>query len=96
MISKENQTLVFEALVRITERKESRKKMASVFAIRDELRDAGIDAPMILVEGCIDVLIQHKLIRYYRNDKGYIYFGVTEFGWERWDKKCENDSKITA
>ena len=96
MISKENQTQVFEAIVTIAERKSSRKKMCSIFEIADEFREMKIDAPKILIEACIDVLIQHKLVRYFRNDKGYIYFGITEFGWERWDTKCNKDNKVSV
>ena len=96
MISKENQIQVFETIATITQRKGSRKKMCSIFEISDEFKSNKIDAPKVFIEGCIDLLIQHKLVRYFRNDKGYIYFGITQFGWERWDAKCAADKEVSA
>lgn len=96
MLSKEEQMNVFNALQRIAERKGSRKKMASIFEIADELKLMEIEAPKILIEACLDLLIQHKLVRYFKSTKGYYYFGVTEFGWQRWDAKCNNGDKVSV
>jgi hypothetical protein len=30
-------------------------------------------------------MIQCKYVRYYTNEKRYIYFGITKLGWERFD-----------
>lgn len=84
MISKEFQIKVFEIMTWLISAKGSRKKMVSVFDINDGFKAKGYAMSKVLIEACLDVLINHKYVRYYRNEKGYIYYGITELGWTRW------------
>lgn len=93
MITKEQQTMVFHAMTILIEEKGARNKMTSIYNITQLIRDEGIETSKILVEACLDILIQQKLVRYYVNEKRYIYYGITEFGWNRWDAKVQQDEQ---
>lgn len=82
--TKELTAKVFKAMVRLIEKKGDKKKMVSVFDIHDFLKEYNIVTTKIAIEETLDLLIQQKLIRYYRNEKRYIYFGITEIGWAKY------------
>ena len=86
MISKEFQIKVFQAMVALITKKGAKNKMVSVYDIADYFKSEG-NVSKVLIEACLDVLIQHKYVRYYRNEKNYIYFGITQLGWTRWEMR---------
>lgn len=83
--------MVFHAMTILIEEKGARNKMTSVYDITKFIRDEGIETSKIVVEACLDVLIQHKYVRYYVNDRRYTYYGVTALGWTRWDAKVADE-----
>ena len=96
MITKEEQTMVFHAMTVLIEEKGARNKMTSVYNITQLIREEGIETSKLIVEACLDVLIQHKYVRYYVNERRYTYYGVTALGWTRWDAKVASEVASTS
>lgn len=92
MISKEFQIKIFHAMTELINKKGAKNKMVSVFDIADYFKSEG-NMSKILIEACLDVLIQHKYVRYYRNEKSYIYFGITQLGWTRWEMRVGQEQQ---
>lgn len=85
MISKQYQIKVFGKMVELILAKGAKNKMISVFDIADGFKADTEVQSKVLIEATLDVLIGWKYVRYYRNEKGYIYYGITKLAWERWE-----------
>jgi len=84
-VTKEAELIIFNQIVSITEAKGGQKKMTSIFSIRDNLqKEEHILTTRIFIESVLDILIRRRYVRYFRNDKGYMYYGATPDGWNRW------------
>ena len=95
-ITNEMQIATFEVIVRIINSKGGENKMCSIFDIHNVFKADGVETSKIMIEAVLDVLIQRKYIRYFRNDRGYIYFGITGLGWARWAQKIIKDTEVAS
>ena len=87
-ITKEMQIELFEIMVGLIKTKGASNKMVSIFDIHDAFKKKGVDTSKQIISPVLDVLIQHKYVRYYRREgDGYIYFGISELGWTRWKER---------
>lgn len=79
---------VMVAMVEIIESKGARNKMCMVYDIDEHFRKyQNIHTTNLIISAILDVLIAQKMVRFFRNDKDYYYFGITEFGWYKWDTR---------
>ena len=86
MINEEQIKQVFDVMVSRITKKGARNKMVSSFDISDTLKENGTPTSRIFIEAILDVLIKKKYVRYYRNEKNRIYYGITKYAWSEYDK----------
>jgi predicted transcriptional regulator len=82
---KELMLKVFEIMVKRVTAKGGAKKMTSTFDIHDDLKAQGYDVNRRMIEAVLDKFIEQRYVRYYKNEKDYIYYGITQLGWERYN-----------
>ena len=89
--NKEQQMQVFESLVNHCEEKGANNKMLSIYSINKSLNNK---LPNSVIEAVLDTYIKLKYVRYYRNEKSIMYFGITSLGWLKWNEHL--NTKITT
>lgn len=87
MITQDMQTLIFKTMIPLIQKKGANNKMISVLDIHDALKADNPELSKPLIEAILDVLIQHRYVRYYRDTRKYTYYGITQLGWARWTLK---------
>lgn len=80
----EEQRLVFGVLVDLIKLRGADNRMVPASAVARRLAENEVDNPHIKTRVCLDKLIRHKYVRYYRvNDT--LYYGTSQLGRERWE-----------
>lgn len=88
IVNHEMKHLVLSALVHLIEAKGDRKKMISAYDVSQFLIEQGhTDYRKLIVEVTLSALVDDKAVRYFRNERKYKYFGITDSMWKKWDEK---------
>ena len=85
-VTKEQVEKVFSAMTVLIEAKGAKNKMVSTFDIAEHLTGHKDARTRAYVEACFDQLIRSKHVRYFINERRYIYFGITALGWQAWSE----------
>jgi hypothetical protein len=87
MLDQKTIDMVFNQMAIICKIKQAEgKKMVTSTEITQSLRDHQNLASKILVDACLDILIQQRKVWYFDNERRYRYYAITPFGWDRWEK----------
>ena len=89
--NKEQQIMVFESLVNNCKEKGANNKMLSIYSINKSLNNK---LPNSVIEAVLDTYIKLKYVRYYRNEKSIMYFGITSLGWLKWNEHLTKQPTI--
>ena len=82
LITKANQKKVFKSLMKLVVEKGSRSKMVGSLDVAQDLNVERIE-----VEAVLSLFIKSGIVRYYKNAKGYTYYGITKQAYARYDAK---------
>ena len=85
-VTREQVEKVFTAMVELIEAKGAKNKMVSTFDIAEHITGRKDARTRAYVEACLDQLIRSKHVRYFVNERRYIYFGITALGWSAWSQ----------
>jgi len=79
---------VLKAMIAIIEGKGERTKMTRVYDIRDYLKQVrNLEVSNEGISATLDSLINNKYVRFFKNDENYYFFGISAFGWHKWDTR---------
>jgi len=77
---------VLKAMIAIIEGKGERTKMTRVYDIRDYLKQVrNLEVSNEGISATLDSLINNKYVRFFKNDENYYFFGISAFGWHKWE-----------
>lgn len=79
----------------VMQNKHAPNKMVSMKYILEDLRARHDCVTRTIVQLCLEELTLKGVIRFFKNDNEYVYFGVSESGWEVLQQYTEKERKKT-